>query len=91
MQETSNTIRGTASNTHEIFGPSIIIHYEDGIQRHVVSLKYADISEVHTASIISAILMMEAVRTSETSVYFNETTRRCVLEAVMFILAAVRT
>jgi hypothetical protein len=42
-----------------------------------------------TASIIRVMrlnaLMMEAVRTSETSVYFNETTRRC------FILAAVRT
>jgi hypothetical protein len=34
--------------------------------------KYTDVSEVRTASIISAI--MEAVRISETLVYFNETT-----------------
>jgi hypothetical protein len=33
-------------------------------------------------------LMMEAVRTSETSVYFNETTFRM---AAIFILAAART
>jgi hypothetical protein len=36
-------------------------------------------------------LMMEAERTSETSVYFNETTRRYFQKAVIFILAAVRT
>jgi hypothetical protein len=33
-----------------------------------------DVSEVRTASIIIA-LIMEAIRTSETSVYSNETTR----------------
>jgi hypothetical protein len=36
-------------------------------------------------------MMMEATRTSETSVYFNGTTRCCIPEAVIFILAAVRT
>jgi hypothetical protein len=35
-------------------------------------------------------LMAEAVRISETSVYFNETTRRYRPETVSFILAAVR-
>jgi hypothetical protein len=37
-----------------------------------------DVSDVRTASIIRAInaLMLEAVRTSETSVNFNVTTRR---------------
>jgi hypothetical protein len=42
-------------------------------------LKLTDDSEVRTASIIKAIniaLIMEAVRTSETSVNFNVTTRR---------------
>jgi hypothetical protein len=29
--------------------------------------------------------MLETVRTSETSVYFNETTRRCVQKAVISI------
>jgi hypothetical protein len=37
-----------------------------------------DISEVRTASIIRA--MLEAVRTSETSITFNVTIRRCVPE-----------
>jgi hypothetical protein len=36
-------------------------------------------------------LMFEAVRTLETSVYFNETTRRLFQKAVIFILAALRT
>jgi hypothetical protein len=54
----------------------------------------ADVSEVHTASIIRAMLMaavrtsetsvrammMESVRTSETSVNFNVTTRRYIPE-----------
>jgi hypothetical protein len=36
-----------------------------------------DVSEEHTTSIIRTItLMKEAVRTFETSVYFNESTRR---------------
>jgi len=43
-----------------------------GIWRRVVSLKYTDVSELRTASIIT---LMGTVRTSETSVYFNETTR----------------
>jgi hypothetical protein len=38
-------------------------------------LKLTDVSEVRTASIIRA-MMMEAVRTSETLVNFNVTTRR---------------
>jgi hypothetical protein len=36
-------------------------------------------------------LMMKAVRTSETSAYFNENIRRYIPEVVIFILAAVRT
>jgi hypothetical protein len=39
----------------------------------MVSLKYTDVSEARTAS---NALMIKAVYTSETSVYFNETTRR---------------
>jgi hypothetical protein len=35
--------------------------------------------------------MIEAVRTSETSVYSNETTWRYIPKALTFILAAVRT
>jgi hypothetical protein len=42
-------------------------------------LKLTDVSEVRTASIIIA-LMMEAVRTSETSVNFIVTTRRYIPE-----------
>jgi hypothetical protein len=42
------------------------------------------VSEVRTASIVRA--MMDAVRTSETSVYFNETARRYI-----FVLPGVRT
>jgi hypothetical protein len=38
-----------------------------------------DVSEVHTASIIRA-MMMEAARTSETSVNLNVTTRRYIPE-----------
>jgi hypothetical protein len=41
--------------------------------RRAVLLKQTDVSEVFTASIITQ--MMEAVRTSETSVCFHETTR----------------
>jgi hypothetical protein len=48
------------------------------MQRHVVTLKLTDVSEVCTASIIA--LIMEAVRTSETSVNFNVTTRRYIPE-----------
>jgi hypothetical protein len=43
------------------------------MQRHVVSLKQTDVSEVRTVSTIT--VMMEAVRNSETLVYFNETTQ----------------
>jgi hypothetical protein len=46
-----------------------------------------DVSEVRAASIIRA--MMEVVRTSETSVYYNETTRRNIPEGTnlqLFIL-----
>jgi hypothetical protein len=42
-------------------------------------LKFTDVSEVRTSSTIIA-LMMEAVRTSETSVNFNVTTRRYILQ-----------
>jgi hypothetical protein len=45
----------------------------------VVSLKLTDVSEVRTAPIIIA-MMMEAVRTSETSDDFNVTTRRYIPE-----------
>jgi hypothetical protein len=38
-------------------------------------VKFTDVSEVHTASIIIT-LMMEAVRTTEPSVNFNVTTQR---------------
>jgi hypothetical protein len=45
-------------------------------------LKLTDVSEVRTASNIkpNIVLMMEAVRTSETFVYFNETTGRYIPE-----------
>jgi hypothetical protein len=46
--------------------------------RRVVTLKFNDVSEMHTASIIRA--MVEAVRTSETSVHFNVTARRYIPE-----------
>jgi hypothetical protein len=47
----------------------------------VKSLGVDGISEVVTASVVRAsALMMEAVRTSETSVYFYETTRRNIPE-----------
>jgi hypothetical protein len=49
------------------------------MQRSVVNLVLSDVSEVHTASIIIA-RMMEAVRTSETSVNTNLTTRRYIPE-----------
>jgi hypothetical protein len=43
---------------------------------NAVSRKHTNISEVHTASVIWAMMIMEAVRTSETLVYFYETTWR---------------
>jgi hypothetical protein len=49
------------------------------MQRHVVTLKLIDVSEVRTAYIIRA-MMLAAVRTSETSVNFNTTIRRCIPE-----------
>jgi hypothetical protein len=50
-----------------------------GKLRRVVKLMLTDVSGVRTASIIRVMnrlitLMMEAVRTSETSAYFNECT-----------------
>jgi hypothetical protein len=48
-----------------------------GMYRRVVTLKLTDVSEVRTASIISTI---EAVRTFETSVNFNVTTRHDIPE-----------
>jgi hypothetical protein len=50
-----------------------------------------DVSEVSTASIIREIaLIMEAVRTSETSVNTYSTTRQYIPKDSYFILAAVR-
>jgi hypothetical protein len=49
------------------------------MQRRVAKLMLTDASEVCTASIITA-LMMEAVRTSETSVNINLATRRYIPE-----------
>jgi hypothetical protein len=46
--------------------------------RRVVTLKWTDVSEVRTASIIA--LMMEAVSTSETLDHFDVTTRRYIQE-----------
>jgi hypothetical protein len=49
--------------------------------RRVVPKKYADVSEVLTASIIRTIAMnLGAGRTTETSVNFYETTRRNIPE-----------
>jgi hypothetical protein len=45
----------------------------------VIALKLTDVSKEHTAYLIQAMLM-EAVRTSETSVNFNVTTRRYIPE-----------
>jgi protein tyrosine/serine phosphatase len=42
------------------------------------SLKYTDVSEARTTSIIKA-LTMEAVHAFKTSVYFNETRRRFIM------------
>jgi hypothetical protein len=51
------------------------------MQRRVVTLKWTDVSKVLTACIIKAIaLMMEAVRTYETSVHFNKPTWRYISE-----------
>jgi hypothetical protein len=54
---------------------SCMSHYEDSFVGYsaMYLLKYTDVSEVRTASIIA--LMTEAVCTSETFVYFNETTQ----------------
>jgi hypothetical protein len=49
---------------------------------HVVTLTLTDVSEVHTASIIA--LMIQIVRTSQTSVYFNETTQRFIPQGYHF-------
>jgi hypothetical protein len=58
----------------------------------VVTLKWTDVSEVRTASITRA--MMEAERTSQTSVHFNVTTQRYIpedpkLKATTFVSASV--
>jgi hypothetical protein len=45
----------------------------------VCSRQQTDVLDMRSASIITA--MMEAVRTSETSVYFNETTQHYILES----------
>jgi hypothetical protein len=60
-------------------------------------MKQTDVIEVRTASFITVIkafiiLMMEAVRASETSVYFYSTTRRYIPESSYILtLAAART
>jgi hypothetical protein len=56
----------------------------------VVSLEYADVYEVCTASIIR---VMKAVRTSKASVHFNKNIQRYIPEGyiIIFIVAAVRT
>jgi hypothetical protein len=61
--------------------------------RRVVSQKLTDVSEVLTASIIGEMiaLIMKAVSSSETSVNFNQTTRRNIPEEVTFILANKET
>jgi hypothetical protein len=54
-----------------------------------MQIKLIDVPEVRTASVIRAIifvLMMVAVRTSETSVNFNVTTRRYIPEDSKFHL-----
>jgi hypothetical protein len=55
----------------------------------VVKLKSTDVSEVLTASIIA--LMMEAIRTSETSVNFNLTAQRYISEDSIKFIIALRT
>jgi hypothetical protein len=55
--------------------------------RLVVSLKQTDVSEACTASIIT--LIMEAVRSSETSIYFNDMTRCYICKAVVFYCGCV--
>jgi hypothetical protein len=52
-------------------------------------LKKVDLLEVRTASVIT--LMMEAVRTSETLVYFIVATWRYIPEGIIFIFAVART
>jgi hypothetical protein len=51
------------------------------MQRRVVT-KWTNVLEVRTASITRA--LMEPVRTSETSVNFKVTTRRCIAEDFKF-------
>jgi hypothetical protein len=54
-----------------------------------VGSEYTDVSEVRTASIFS--LMIEAVRISETSVYYNELHGAIFQKAFIFVLVALRT
>jgi hypothetical protein len=53
-------------------------------KRSVVS-KWTDVSEVRTVSSLVA-LMMEVVHITETSVFFNETTRRLSQNTVIFVV-----
>jgi hypothetical protein len=53
----------------------------------VVWYKFTDISEVLTASIIMAALMMEVVSTSETSVNFYLTTKRNFFSIILAVPA----
>jgi hypothetical protein len=50
-----------------------------------------DVSEVCATSIWAISLMMEAVRTSETSIYLYESTRRHTKKGVILILADMTT
>jgi hypothetical protein len=63
----SKSLVTTVSNRNLRWEPSEIL-------RHVVLLEWTDVSDVHTAFIVT--LMMVSVRTSETSVYSNWTARR---------------
>jgi hypothetical protein len=52
-----------------------------GATELVVSFKYSDVSEVRTA------VTIEAVCTSETSVYFNDATRRSIPEGCQTLIS----
>jgi hypothetical protein len=54
---------------------------------------FTNVSEVLAASIVRAVvvLMMEAVRTSETLVNVYQTTRATTQKTTIFVLAVVRT
>jgi hypothetical protein len=61
--------------------------HPSGMKLHIGLLKETDVLEMRTASISACSLfislVMKAVRISETSVYFNETSRRCVSQSCL--------